>query len=437
MRDEAMQKALAAKSQAKTKRLSKAARIAVAAGVLGAGVYILADEARVLSTEHAVVSANVVLLRTPIDGEVASLAARPGERVAAGQSLGSVRNPRVDTQRLEDLRAQVLRLVGEEESLLKSRAALLDMQRDLMTRTDTFSRLTQTLYSERLEEAERLSAAVAARAKRLESERGRRESLKKLGLTPDAEFERAATEALASAQELAAARARIAATRVQRDGAGANVFVDMGSHGASYAQQRLDEVALRIADVDNLIGARRAELAGARARLAAENDRVALLRNFDVKALGSAMVWRVIATPGEQTSANAPLLEMVDCKAAFLIAAAPQARIAQMSVGEAVRYRLAGETNDRTGRVAAILGPHSMEGERFSAVPSRPTGPTAMVRIAPDENDRNGACEVGRSARVIFSPAPGGLRGLATKVIDVTRNAAAGVAATLRQTVAG
>lgn len=423
--------------QTKKKKWSKSARIGLAIGVLGAGAYAAADEALVLSTEHAVLSANVVVLRTPIDGEVAVLTARAGETVKRGQSLGSVRNLRVDTQRLEDINAQVLRVTGEEASLMEARASLQGIQADLASRIDLYAKFAETLFSERLEEAQRLSAAAAARATRLDKERGRRETLRKQGLTPDAEFERAAAEALASAEELAAANARIGATRVQRDGAQSNVFVDMGSHGASYPQQRLDEVVLRIAELDQLIGARRAELVAARARLAAEEARVSLLRRFDVTAPGAGMVWRVTATPGEQTPANGPLIELVDCNEAFLIAAAPQARVARMAVGDPVSYRLAGEKGERTGRISAILGSEWAEGERFAATPSRPAGAAAMVRITPDRDGRSGACEVGRSARVIFASGSGGWRGLITDFVEKAANRAERADPGLRHTFSG
>ena len=398
----------------------------------------MARESVVLSSDHAVLSADLIVLRTPIDGKVTALSVKPGEPVQRGELLGVVENARVDTQRLEDLRAQIQRLKGEEESLAQARDKLRQIEADLSSRTDLYAQIVQKMYAERLDEAERLSAAFAARSSQLQKERDRRASLRKLGLTPEAEFDKAAAEALAAASELQAARARIAATRVQREGAKANIFVEMGSQGASYAQQRMDEVALRLADIQHLAGAREAERLAAQGRLAAEESRVALLQRFDVRSPGAGIVWRVVTSAGEQAQANTPLIEVVECSATFLLVAAPQERAARMSIGDPVSYRMAGTSEEHGGRVAAILGSHSAEGERFSARPATPRGPSAMVRVTPDETAKaTSACDVGRNARVVFEqPAKGPLASI-RETLGRTLDAARRAAGAVRNTIAG
>jgi multidrug resistance efflux pump len=65
------------------------------------------SEQNFVSSSNAVVSAYVVVVRTPIDGLVQALPAAPNLHVQRGQNLGYVENPPVDEQQLENLRVIV------------------------------------------------------------------------------------------------------------------------------------------------------------------------------------------------------------------------------------------------------------------------------------------------------------------------------------------
>jgi hypothetical protein len=91
-----------------------------------------------------------------------------------------------------------------------------------------------------------------------------------------------------------------------------------------------------------------------------------------------------------------------------VLARIPQDRVPDVELHAVARYRLAGETEERTGTVVSVAG----EGKRISAarlaaepVHSDGIGPgSAMVLIAPESLSRHGAdgCEIGRAARVLL-----------------------------------
>jgi multidrug resistance efflux pump len=65
------------------------------------------SEQNFVSSSNAVVSAYVVVVRTPIDSLVQALPAAPNLHVQRGQNLGYVENSPVDEQHLENLRVIV------------------------------------------------------------------------------------------------------------------------------------------------------------------------------------------------------------------------------------------------------------------------------------------------------------------------------------------
>jgi multidrug resistance efflux pump len=130
-------------------------KIAIAAGVLAAGGgAMLSGHGKIPST-NAAISTNLVSLRTSIEGTVTGLPNRSGSMVARGSLIAHIENPRVNDEHLVDLREHQTRTSAELKSAEANRAALLNLQADLLRR----DALHTTVNSERLrnpvEEAEK------------------------------------------------------------------------------------------------------------------------------------------------------------------------------------------------------------------------------------------------------------------------------------------
>jgi multidrug resistance efflux pump len=268
-------------------------------------------------------------------------------------------------------------------------------------------------------EAERLLAAARAREGRARREVERKARLAAAGFAAAADLDRARVEQDIAAREAEAQERRIAALRAQAAGLRQGVLVDAGHSGAAYAAQRLDEVALRLVEIGRSIAATRAESGALAVQLAEEERRSDRLRRAELPAPASGTLWRVLAQPGERLAPGDPVAEVVDCSAAFLLAALPQNQVARVRLGGAARVRLGGETLERRGAVQAILG-EALAGQdhNLAALPSRPVGAVALVRIALEPATAGGgeACAVGRTARLLLPDAAGGglyRRGLA------------------------
>src|ERR1700730_11197429 len=97
-------------------------------------------------SNNAVLATNLVSLRTPIDGTVSGLPDRAGVMVAKGALIAHVENPRVNDERLADLRARQTRVEADLKAARDNRADLLRLQSDLIRRDEIHAKVN----SERL-----------------------------------------------------------------------------------------------------------------------------------------------------------------------------------------------------------------------------------------------------------------------------------------------
>jgi multidrug resistance efflux pump len=109
-------------------------KIAIAAGVLGAGGAAMLSGHGKIASNNAVISTNFVSLRTPIEGIVSGLPNRVGSMVAHGALIAHIENPRVNDEHLVDLREHQTRVAADLKGAEADRAALLNLQTDLVRR---------------------------------------------------------------------------------------------------------------------------------------------------------------------------------------------------------------------------------------------------------------------------------------------------------------
>ncbi|MFO1079190.1 MAG: HlyD family efflux transporter periplasmic adaptor subunit [Reyranellaceae bacterium] len=369
-----------------------------------------------VTADQAVVSAYTAALRSPIAGEVAGLDSRPGDRVVLGDGLASVRDPRAERRELVDLLARRSRLDAEIAATEATLADFEAMRRELAARGAHHAAIAKAWYAAQIAEAERLLEAVNARITRAARDLDRKERLIAAGATTAAELDAARLNHTVARQEAAAHQARIAALVTQHDGIDRGFFVEAGHNGSSYAQQRIDEIALRLTELRRVAASLRAEhaaLAGpiAEAERSARQQQTVLLT-----APITGQFWRRLATPGERVTAGQPVVEVVDCAGAFLLAVVSQSEGAGIRPGDRARYRMSGDTADHVGRVEALLGDAtSTERGNLAAVPGAPRG-GVLLRIALDGSETaasGSVCPVGRTARVVLDGRGSGLLGRA------------------------
>ena len=390
-------------------------RLLAALGLLGAGLLAIADDLLTLTTDHAVVTGYAVGVQSPIAGRVAGLAVRQGALVEAGAPIATIENDRADPARVAELTGRLARARAEQAANEAALAALDQLSAELRERQARHVAVAEQWYAAQTRQAQGQLAAAEARVQRTERDRERKEKLGSAGFATGADLEQARMEATVAREQVAAIRAQVAALATQRAAVPQGIFMEAGHSGAGYAAQRLDEVRLRQAELRRATGALAAEITALAPQLAEAEAVLAARRTASLTAPAAGMVWRVLAQDGERLAEGASVAELVECRAAFLLAALPQSGAADVRPGQAARVRLDGDRADFQGTVTAVLGgTAAAERGNLAAVPTQPRGGTVLVRVALPEAALAEGCPVGRVARLVLPPAEGGvLAGLA------------------------
>src|SRR5687768_11401301 len=92
-------------------------RLVIGGLVVVAGLFIILGEQLAGVSADAVINAQVLILRSPIDGEITMQVKTLGTRVTPAQPLATVSDPRPDDNRLVDLQREVRRVAIDLERL--------------------------------------------------------------------------------------------------------------------------------------------------------------------------------------------------------------------------------------------------------------------------------------------------------------------------------
>lgn len=389
-------------------------KIAIAAGILAAGgSAMLSGHGKIPST-NAVISTNLVSVRTPIEGTVTGLPNRVGSMVARGALIAHIENPRVNDEHLVDLREHQTRAAADLKSAEANRAALLDLQADLLRRDALHTKVNSERLGSLVEEAEKTMAALAIKQVQAENDVHRRLPLEASGIVAKAEMFRLRSTLEAARQDVAAQAARLAALRIEAKAAAQGVLTgNTGGTDKSYSAQRADEIAIEISTLDKTISTLTAEARETQSRLSAEQRRIDLLRSAEIVAPSAGMIWKLGAADGERLGIGDMAADIVDCDAPFLLVSLPQDRFSDVEIGGIVQFRFSGERTEHTGTLVSVTGHGDVaQGEHYAVMPlDEPSSVIATVALPRTENSakENGphGCLIGRSARVLL-PATGG-----------------------------
>ena len=386
---------------------ARLAKIGGAVSVLAIGAYAVMADQIAIATDNAVVSAYSIALRTPIDGVVGGTPLRIGDRIARGATLAEVNNVRVDDQRLVDLREHLTVARAHLAAITAEESALEAMRADLDRRSQAYVTASAARLNGAVAEAQAALAALTVRRDEAGRVLDRRNALAQSGYASTADLDKARSDFDAASSEAAAQQGRLDSLRAQLDAVKNGVVSEPGSNDVAYSRQRADEIMIRVADLAQVSALTSADIDETASRLDSEAARVGKLRAAPMVAPASGIVWKVNAQSGEHIGAGEPVVQIVDCDAAFIIAQVPQNRVPDIEVGSQAEFRLSGDPVKRHGLVTSVTGDATGGDRNLAAIPFVQPGPFATVRIEIPASD-DGACPVGRTARVVLpSNGPG------------------------------
>jgi len=386
-------------------------KIIITALLMASAIFaILLNDALVYSN-NAVISAYTVSIRAPINGFLSASQVRVGDPVSSGSTLARIANPRVDNQRLVDLEQLLIRQQSDLDAYKTERDRLTALRNSLLQRGSEYEKAEIEYFKKRSEEAAFLFRAKEEQRQQALRDLSRNDMLGKQGWVSVSELERMKSTFDIAKYEAEAQLADVGALQIQAEAARHGLFLESGQNDVPYSLQRADEVSLRIAEIERGISLLQTAQKETLARLAAEKNRVDLLRFATLIAPSTGMVWRLGASDGELVAIGDTISELVDCGDVFILAKIPQSRFGDIIIGSIAHYRFSGETNQHAGQVIAVTGELSLAGDRnLAATPTAERSPTATVRIKiePSENIA-GKCTVGRTVNVWMPAANGSL----------------------------
>ncbi|MCR9074000.1 MAG: HlyD family secretion protein [Alphaproteobacteria bacterium] len=379
-------------------------RLLLTVGITAVTAWSLMPSVLVTPSIDAVVNAEVVVINSATEGLMVDGPPAVGTSLFQGQTVGRVENHRQDRSFLGELRTEHASLTERTAALSRQESALMRTASLLADRIGTHRSFELARLDNAIDEA---SASIAAMDARLEAARldhGRTRKLVSDGTVTRARHDdaRLLEAELKSERQAATARLRVLETR--RSAVRASTFLTDGQNDVPYSQQRLDEVNLRLED----LRARRSEYRIRIAQIDTESGRLEVNRQTTYAAPVDGVVWKRFIKPGTEVVIGTEMLEMVDCRSAFLDVSLEEEMFPDLTVGQDVSIRFVGETTRHTTRIRSIRGAGAVTEDRLLAARTQPRGQREFQVILDFDMTKAGAtaenfCLIGRSAEVAFT----------------------------------
>jgi multidrug resistance efflux pump len=380
--------------------------------VLGLAVVIIAGVGPVqrlleFSSVEAVVNARLVTLRAPIDGRIADADFAPtiGAEARKGQHMLRISNGRADRARLDDLQRIVDQAEGERPAIAERLVRLNEVYEQVSQQARAFQAGRIRELEERVMDLKAQASATEASESEAASTLARTKALAASGYQTTVAVERAERDAKVTTQTQKSLSHRLFATVVELEAARRGEYVGDSYNDRPSSLQHADDLSVRVAETKAELSSRDQRLAKLHAALDAEALRYSELSNAVLSSPTDALVWEVLASPGEEVRKGQDLLRLLDCSGPIVTVTVRESVFNQLRLGDKAQFGFSGQSGRYNGRIVRMSG---------SAAPSdnlaiRPTGHSSGgYRVAVSVPDlASTQCGVGRTGSVVFNPSNG------------------------------
>ncbi len=376
--------------------------------VLG-GLYVIVGEQLAGTSADAVINAQVTVLRAPIDGEVRFEVRSLGSRLAPEEAVATVRDPRADDGRLVDLRRAADGAASELARLEELVAVMQNAQDGYARQAEAYAEGRIRQLEARIAETNAVIEAAASRLREADATLRRAADLSRTGVQTVVDLNRSRSAFEIAGQEMEAARNRLRFLHIELTAAKSGVFLGDSYSDSLHSQQRASELAARLAELRTEIAERRRRIELLRGQMDEERIRIARFVEARVGAPAPAILWELVAGPGEYVRRAQDLSRLVDCTTTMVTASVRESLYNRLSVGDTAQFRLLGTDRVFEATVARLAGSGAESIYRSLAI-----GPSAehlkrfdvALNVPALASDPALACAVGRTGRVVFASRP-------------------------------
>ena len=377
--------------------------------LLAAGLSLRPQLTSYVSTS-ALVNAPLINISAPFNGSIETASMPVARPINEGETLFVLENARSQRMALQTLKSELGAISGQISGLERQMEELEELKEVLISRREAKIEARRKWFTPKLEETRWSIAKAEADFERATDVYARLTTLAEKGNAREFDLIDARARKATAKAELAGAKAMLRRMEIEEQTLDGAVGVDMTSDDLEQIEYRIDEIAIRNADIDaRLLGlqTRRAGLKTEISRASIESSRQ---EKFMPIATTSGIVWNASPGKGTPISDGEQIVEILDCSRRFLEVVLPERHFEKVPAGTKAWVKLKGSSKTFAAEVVATYGSGARPNRAMQA---------ASPRIEIDDGIRvivsrmgsadltsyevvRSFCDVGRAAEVRF-----------------------------------
>ncbi|MEY4352508.1 MAG: Synechococcus phage [Cyanobacteriota bacterium] len=357
-------------------------------------------------SRDAVIEARQIAVTSPIDGVLTRLDVRSADRVARGQRLLVVSNPRASRQRLAGIRSQLHLTQAELLELRRREARLraiaadsgLDSRRQIQLQLDRQTQELNTLLAREKKAIQEL--AFAGR------HHERYQTLFAQGAVAADVVDRTRTSREQAQAELEAARHALRAQRAVLEAARLSLTLT-ATRGGDDPEIKARADQLQLGNVQDQIRTKQVLIDGLQRQLQEAEKQWGLDAAEVIRSPVDGVVWNTQLSEGGSVTRTETVLSLLDCQDRWINAYVKETNLIRIRIGQKASVSLVGTRQVLQGRVVYVRSGIGRTKEGTDQAPLLPINlyREAQVKVALDadpEPDASRFCLVGHTGEVRF-----------------------------------
>jgi multidrug resistance efflux pump len=385
-------------------------RVLVGVLLLSAAILAVLPSFTGYTSLDGTVNARFALVSAPIEGVVSDTPPKVGTALAEDTSIFFIANDRIARTAEAQLDAD---LGASKEKLRALEAQAKDLsalKADLVGRLKEYQQASIASVQQEIIVRQQRIATAQANKTSAEADLSRKQTLGATGVVAGSSVEQARAASVSATSEQNIAKAELERLQRQLDALKRGTFVGEGRNDVPYSQQRTDEVAIQLANVEAQIRIEKARIQQLSRQLLLERSRNDRLSFAAVQVPFKGVIWRNNVVAGSNVLVGNELMRLLDCRDLFVDILVDEVNYDEIKPGDPADVRLLGTSQIIGGHVVSVRGSAAaVEDVVLAASPPKSQGKNARIRVALDPSDMQADyanfCQVGRTVQVRFARA--------------------------------
>lgn len=373
------------------------------------GLYVLIGERMAGTSSDATLNARILVVRSPIDGELTLAVRNVGARIGAQERVATILDSRYDTARLLELERNQSWQTTDLDRINAQLQELKIARETLQKQSDSYQGGRIRQIQARMAEADATLGSAQSRQREADSALRRTTDLSGRGLQTAITLDRAKADFEVAEHEVVRAKERLSFLKTELESANQGVFLGDSYNDTPFSLQRIREIDLRAGELMAERGQIKARIAFGKDQISAERVRINRQTMAAVSTPAQGIVWDIVSESGEYVQRGQDLVRLIDCGTLNVTASVAEGVYNSLHVGSRAQLRLYGDNRVFNATIVRLGG--SGAAARYANMAIAPSGEhlrrfDVALSIPDISAHADLACAVGRTGRLIFSGGP-------------------------------